>query len=435
MNDHQNSLQRHTLYITRCRTIIAFCFLFFCFLPIVLQAQKDTVEKYRRSSLYSILIKYPDKAFASAIEDVFKSIPIPEKFDNHDLKIKVMNTMPLRKKTEKGEIQKENTQNFIDANALGRRLVAKWYNYDEQTGTFDMNLIKQKGLYDASFSDIKIAEATVRGYAKLKDAGEELIGNTFVIFNDIQYINKANKAEIAALVLALVGAAAGEVGNATKGGTSDISKLASATAFLGAGISDKIAEFSVEVTSYLYRLDWNNEIATTFNNNYYNDSENPSAEKSKAFNQDKKTFTLKYLGAQTVQSGKIVPKGMHTNEDMIRKVCTRAIDMSIAQLQRNYDEFKVKTPLFSTSPITAKVGVKEGITAKSKFEVLERQEDENGRTAYKRVGIIKPVNGKIWDNRYLAVEDGFVGAALGATEFTKISGGEFYPGMLIREIK
>jgi len=400
-----------------------------------LQAQEDSPERYRRSSLYSVLIKYPDKAFAAAIEEVFKSIPIPEKFDTHDLQYKVIRATPPRKKAEKGLPQKENTKSFENANAIGRRLVAKWFNYDEQTGTFDMELIFERGLYDASFSDIKTAQADVRGYAKLRDAGVELIGNTFVVFNDIQYINKTDKGAIAALVLALIGIVAEGVSDVTKGKTSDISKLASATSFLGAKISNQIAGFSVEVTSYLYRLDWTEEIAETFYQNYYNDSENLSAEKSNAFNRDRKTFTLTYEGAHTVQSGKTTLKGVSTNEDMIRKVCTHAIDKSIAELQRKYDVFKVKTPLYSTAPITAKVGVKEGVTEKSKFEVLEIQEDENGRTSYKRVGIIKPVKDKIWDNRYLAVEDGFKGADLGATEFKKISGSDFYPGMLIREIR
>jgi len=144
---------------------------------------------------------------------------------------------------------------------------------------------------------------------------------------------------------------------------------------------------------------------------------------------------MRFVGAHTVQSGKTSLRGVSTNGEMIRKVCTRAIDKSIVELQRQHDEFKIKTPLHSTSPITAKIGVKEGIDEGTKFEVLEKREDANGRTSYRRVGTVAPVRGKVWDNRYLANEEGFDGADLGATEFKKISGGDFYPGMLIREIK
>jgi len=41
----------------------------------------------------------------------------------------------------------------------------------------------------------------------------------------------------------------------------------------------------------------------------------------------------------------------------------------------------------------------------------------------------------IWDNRYMAKEEGAPGSELKYTTFKRISGRDFYPGMLIREIK
>ena len=41
----------------------------------------------------------------------------------------------------------------------------------------------------------------------------------------------------------------------------------------------------------------------------------------------------------------------------------------------------------------------------------------------------------IWDNRFMAVEEKAEGASLKYTTFKKVSGGDFYTGMLIREIK
>ena len=79
--------------------------------------------------------------------------------------------------------------------------------------------------------------------------------------------------------------------------------------------------------------------------------------------------------------------------------------------------------------------MKEGVSPDSRYEVLERQIDKDGRTAYKRMGIIKPVEGKIWDNRFMAADDLLEGSDLTYTTFQKVSGGQFYPGMLIREIK
>ena len=119
---------------------------------------------------------------------------------------------------------------------------------------------------------------------------------------------------------------------------------------------------------------------------------------------------------------------------MIRKACQRALDENVADLQKKYEQFRIKAPVTSVDPtITAQIGLKEGVTPNSKYEVLEVQ-DDNGKIKYKRIAVIKPVASKIWDNRFMAVEEGAVGADLGATTFIKSSGGDIYPGCLIREI-
>ena len=146
---------------------------------------------------------------------------------------------------------------------------------------------------------------------------------------------------------------------------------------------------------------------------------------------------LRYVGK--VESSGKATSFMGIKEDkpelMVRKACQRALDENIASLQHGFEEFRVKSPLASVEPITAFVGMKEGITEDSQFEVLEVIEKDMGVREYKRVGIIKPAKNMIWDNRYLADEEGTIEASLGHTTFKKVSGGDFYPGMLIREIE
>lgn len=80
--------------------------------------------------------------------------------------------------------------------------------------------------------------------------------------------------------------------------------------------------------------------------------------------------------------------------------------------------------------------MKEGITEKSKFQVIQRIVDPNtNKTRYKYVATLKPVKGKIWDNRYMAAEEKSDAANLDATFFKKAGGGDIYPGMLIIEGK
>ena len=84
----------------------------------------------------------------------------------------------------------------------------------------------------------------------------------------------------------------------------------------------------------------------------------------------------------------------------------------------------------------AKIGLKEGISENSKFQVVQRVMDpETGKTKYKYIASVKPKKGQIWDNRYNAVLEEGDGATLPYTTFVKTAGGEILPGMLLIEGK
>lgn len=386
----------------------------------------NDLEKYHRSSLYSILLKHPEKEYCNEMIEAFKSIPIPDKYNNHDLKIKVM-PAPVLKAMTKSEIEgafKDAISSLLTRNKIGGRLVEKWFDRDKTTGAFDMNLVAERGYYDASVLDIRKARLSARGTAMLADAGEELINHTYVIVNDIRYADKETiKTAVGGGILAaqMLSLFTGV----------DLSKTAESVG----GLAGDIAGFKVLVTSYLFRLDWNDEIANNFYTNQWVDSSNTDQERMKNWGAAMGNFKLKYIGCTTVFSGKTALGGVNSERDMFLKVCTRAVDKSISDLQKSFDEFKVYTPLISIEPLYAYIGMKEGVDEDSRYEVLERSIDENGRTHYKRVGEIQPVKGKIWDNRFMAADDHEDGSQLSYTTFKKISGKDFYPGMLIREIK
>ena len=171
-------------------------------------------EDYRRSSLYSILVRHPEKYYDREIDTAFASIPIPHKFNDHSLKIKAINCVSNRSDQSDIENVKSTIDAFITKNQLGKRLVAKWFNRKQGRtgdGTFDMNLVIERGLYDADYFDLLIANQSIRGHSVLADAGEDLIGNTFVLFNDIRYLDKEEAAFWASMGVILVGAIASEL--------------------------------------------------------------------------------------------------------------------------------------------------------------------------------------------------------------------------------
>lgn len=407
------------------------CLIFlFCLFSLAGSAIAQDVTEYRRSSLYSVLVRHPDKDFGKDIDTVFRTIPVPEKFYDHNLKVRAIDAVSVNKSLTDEENVRSVIEKFLTVNAIPRRLVSKWFNRKEgrnADGTFDTKLIAERGLYGASFEDVSLARQSVRGKSLLMDAGEELIGNTYVIFNDIRYLDKEDAGAGAAVGIQILGAVASQF-------TGGLASIAIDAATKGASrLASQIAGFRVSITSYLYRLNWNEEIAYNFYDRYY--MTEPDETKRKNFSMEKELFTVTYVGSFKSVSAQTTLKGTVSKNDMIKKVCERALDVNIANLQHKYEEFRVKTPLYSIKPLTAKIGLKEDVTKDRKYEVLEAVENSDGLTVYKRVGVIKPVANHIWDNRYLAdLEDENAGSGIKETEFEVVSGSDFLPGMLIREL-
>ena len=396
------------------------------------QAQDSPVRQpYRRSSLYSIMLNSGMK-YADEMEQVFADFTVPDKFNDHSLGLKSIKD--LSKVTEK----RVPIERFLYKSQLAKRMVSKWFCRDKATGAFSMETVAERGNYNASLMDVAIARSTVRGDAMLADAGEELIGNTFLLVNEISYIDKESNAVAAAAIFGTIGAIAGSVSEASGGGTTKaVADLTKSLTDLMAMASDLVAGFSVKVTSYLYKLDWNDSIAGVFYSDYYYDKDHIDTRKKAAYENDTELFRLSFVGQQTVRSDKTALRGVHTNGELISKTMQRAIDKSIVELQRQNEVFRVKVPIFEVADdeIRVQIGLKEGVSDKSRFEVLEQLVDDDGRTRYRRVGTIRPRKDRIWDNRFMAVEEEAENADLNYTAFEVLSGFGFYPGMLVREIK
>lgn len=370
-------------------------------------AQSEEGIEYERNSMHVMMIKHLNQKFDDIIEDVFLKSPFPERFNNHNLGVKTVAFAEID-----GD-QSSNIASFIEQVNLGQKMVAKWFDRNKQTGSFDMELVKERGFYNATQTQRNIARANIRGYALLQDAGENLIGKTYLLVNDISYRSKGSgnwffKA----------------MGNAYFGNVAGLSKA-----------MESIGGFRVNIKSYLFRLIWNEETAQTFYSQYYTEDGNKDADKVKGFASDKQTFRMEYVGKTESTSSETNFKAVKDPKVLLVKVCTQTIDKNIAELQHQYADFRIKAPLLSISPLMADVGVKEDITEKSTFEVLQRVLDEEGRVSYEKIGVIRPVKGKIKDNRYMTTEEESSNASLKATEFEKVSGGDFFPGMLIREIR
>ncbi len=413
------------------------------------------LQEYKRNSLATMLVFHPEDEFCPQIVDAFGVIPMPDKYDDHNTPVRYMcnDSIPGPQKKKAGliktvygklltaaEVRKNGLalEQYLNDNQMGTMMVAKWFGLDLQaTDTTDMHfnvkLLQQRGQYNASDLDVEHARLTERGIAALSDAGEELLDQTFVLVNDITYVTAEQKAAAAKTALNVLGG----IFDAFAGGHAgrDMADMSGA-------IADSFTGFTVRTHSYLFRLQWNDSVAAIFYDNYYTD--HFDQKKIMGFLQNKDLFRVRYVAHEYEFDEKSVLKGEYDRKELIKMVCTRSIDKNIASLQLQYEDFKVKTPVLEivedakgrTIGYAAKIGMKEGITEKSSFQVIQRYTDEKtNKTQYRYIATIKPMKGKIWDNRYNAVLEGDKGSELNYTTFKKASGGEILPGMLIIEGK
>lgn len=394
-------------------------FAIFCTFGLSAKSSEITTDNYRRSSLCSFLISRADQSMYERIQQSYLEIPTPDQYNSHDLSVRVIN---VDKKGEYGD----SISDWLNRHQIGSRLVAKWFDRDILTGECSMDLVKTRGMYNASELDREIALRTPRGFAMLEDAGEDLIGNTFVLVHEAHYIDNAKRSKNVGTGLRIFGALAGVVLG------SSVSDLFDTFA----DITETIKGFRVKFHTRLYQLEWNDDVAGRFYQDLY--SSVPDSQKQQLFEQNRDLFTLKYIGEVTSSGSKTSFLGISEEHPdiMIRKACQRAIDDNVRDLQKEFEVFRVKSPILAVNgkDVDVAIGMKEGVNQNSEYEVLEIEESD-GKTKYKRVGIIKPVPGRIWDNRYMAYEEGAVGADLRATTFRVKSGKTPYEGLLVRQIK
>ena len=396
-------------------------------IPILILAQNNQTETiYRRSSLYTLMIHEPSRQYADVISGTFLGSPIPDKFNDHNLANRAIeNGIPpgIISKEDKIKAQQENITNFLSENKIAKELVAKWFNRSSK-GNFKMDLIAERGSYNASEMDVKIAMSSERGLALLADAGEELIKNTFVVVNDFNYISKEELADKSKQVLSL----AKDVGSLFN------KEVKTETLDLGLTVAGK--GYVVITTAYLYQLVWNDSVAAVFYNDYWMDETSFNKSRKNDFD-NSDIFQLRLVGYEVawadLQSTIFTTK---TEEELISIATIRAIDHVIAKLQKKYEVFRTKTPLYSTDPLAAKIGLKEGLEKGDKFEVLEQVMDKKGKTSYKRRGVIKVEKDHIWDNRFMAAEEHqLTDNLIPAEDYTIFKGdSKFYVGWLIRQI-
>ena len=206
------------------------------------------LNTYRRNALTTMLVYHPEDEFGGEIYKAFDSLPIPEKYDDHNVGVRIINNSKIwgvqrrdsgyYKATyghalTKDELQRnaQPTEDLLNQNQIGKRMVAKWFGLQgdtPETMTFNTELIQTRGQYNATDVDVTLALQTTRGLAMLSDAGEELLHNTYVLVNDITYVTAEQEAAAAKATVGIIGGLfdAFTGGNSGRDLTNTVAKIA-----------------------------------------------------------------------------------------------------------------------------------------------------------------------------------------------------------------
>jgi hypothetical protein len=424
------------------------------------QTQEKQVDvKYRRSSLHTMVIeteKFPKK---DVVLNAFNNAPFPDKYNDHTIGAKSFNPVNYKLTAEeKASIYKPSKlgklaataaeikidsvskempsriQKYFTKEKIANKLVAKWFNRQED-GSFDWNLIADRGVFNASFLETKSAQASSDGQSLLKTAGFELIDNTFIVVNKFTFYKNE---PVAAVIRDVAKAEAAK----SLAGKPQI-MIDKSNKAIDAAYEKAKEGYTIIANSFLYKLVWNDSISSIFYSDMYMEKGNIDSKKKDAFD-NSDLFKLEFVGDENAMALVTFSlKEKRTEDQVIALSTNRIIDNVYAKLQKKYDVFKTKTPLYTGNPITAKIGLKEGIEAGDKFAVLEQNIDpKTGKATYKNIGTIKVKKDLIWDNRFnegeapveVPVAEGKEAKPL--VDRTTFKGGKkFYSGLLIKQIK
>ena len=375
---------------------------------------QEAKEGYQRSSLHIINIENLNFDNAAKVQASYNKYPFPDKYDDHRISNNSVNIDAYKltqeekdalgiKDSELGNalsgalssatagILENNSQvkyeldKYIKDKKIAQELVRKWYSIKDD-GALDYSVFNERIKLSMSEEDKQRVQQAAIAQTEIDKMSLKLINNTFVVFTKLNFVSNAVPAEAIRQVA-----------------YAQADKLSGMLQTIARKAADKIYEkasegYSVWTTAWLYKLEWNEQIATDFNKLLSSKGINSALSIDiNAFNA--MNFNLEFIGQEKATSLVTFSlkkgEGDRTEDEIIELSTVRNVDKVFTKLQREYEVFKPLYQLTGVDPFSAKLGMKEGLEGGEKFEILEIRGGE-----YNKIGTIEVDKNKVWDNRY-----------------------------------
>ena len=329
-------------------------------------------SEYDRNALTIIGLK-SDNPLANQLAKMIDTVKVAEKFYANDIgfrNIPYNVAVSIFDKAQQDKLFKTEILKLLNEKKVGQGIVAKWFNR-QPDGTFNADVLKERGIYNSDDSDLAIASSSKRGESALMDAGLGLVDHSYVLvlgYSNLmtmnQYYDQIKAAPDARKM------------NGVKG----------------------------DMIGLLYKLNFSDSVSAVFFQDMWA-NKGAGDSKSKAAKFDANTFPLVPIKSlimpmQSTQynSGQsLAPKVQKTQDELLRDMVNSSVTNVINQMTYQVSDFKVKAQVYKTKPIAVKIGKKEGLGYDQRYFVFENRQTRSGDQYSKRIGVIKSMS--VADNR------------------------------------
>lgn len=371
--------------------------LFLCIWAIGLSAQETKLMQkipstYDRSSITVLFLDMPSDNHSGDVKGKIEKIAFADKYFNNNV-----NYLALSSPFNRGEMgvkPNEAIKQSIESKKIANDIISKWYSRKDD-GMMSMDLIEERGMFNATDAAVIQSQSTKRGNSMLKDYGNRLINRSYILVLDYKEVKTMAEAKI-----------------------------------------PKAKGWTANVTGYLYKIDYNDEIQNKLYDTWIYDDDQPQVKADKKNQFEQLQFPVTFVtetqimitssqASEDTQLGKFMKQ--KSEDVLLLELVQKGYDECLYNLEKKYEDFKVKTPIYQVNPIRAKVGKKEGIKTDYRFFAYEYIYDEKTNSSKQKFrGVIRSTS-KIVDNRQVSTGN------TGTTKFYQTSGRKLQTGYLLQQ--
>lgn len=386
---------------------------------------KVVQSSYSRNALSAVVLDFEKDKYSADLKTAWDKLIINDKYDNNQVDLKSLKaTFEMRLgncagggaaaslMTKKDTSKPTKMIASLNEQKMAHKIIRKWYNM-KSDGAVSMDIIEQRGLYNATDASYNTAMDSKRKDAALKDAGIELVNNSYIVVIDFgniltmeEYYDQmeANKKLLNAVL------------------KTNMKQKRPKTGYI------------TDIKAYLYKVDFSSDKVNELYS-FWGDNNKVDVAKFEAMN-----LPLKFVaevsfprvqGNEYKQGHILAPATPSTKEQLFVKLVNDGFESTGMMLTRKVEAFRVKSPVaeakksFIFPNVKSKIGKKEGIRLDARFFAWEKVE-ENGKIVSKRRGVVRASN-DIIDNRTVTTGN------TGVTKFYQISGKKLEDGMTLEE--